>query len=455
MTNTTALIAVPPNLAFRGTSRDNVARPAPVHFMARFAFWTILILSLTNAIGVYVVAVKRLQDDTFELSAYPIVFGICTVIVLAFSKGRVRSTLLVVAWAFWLTYFLFGFLGKNQMTGSDIRGTLRVAIKPWMTAIGLPWLALRAISQDKIPRLFHVTVIVICLGAGIGFLQILLPGFMEGMLANQGRAEGLWGIPGNGGAICAFAVFLTLICPFKSRLMNWATRLILVAGVVTTLSRGAIAAMLLAWIVYAICSRQFWTLLKTAIGLALFWVITLAILESTEIATKPGHEQQRLSSVRAFLALEWGQKTFTDRTSLWQMGLDAILSKGGFLFGLGHGSMTNIVVTESQQIGPHNHYIYVLGNSGILAFLGFLALHFAYFQQAFKLTDRKARAAVIAIATVWAVYDWADNILIEHPTVGGIFACVVVVCAYAGRTQTQGRRPPMPMQHPSARPRPV
>jgi len=238
-------------------------------------------------------------------------------------------------------------------------------------------------------------------------------------------------------------------------LMNWLTRLILVAGVVTTLSRGAIAALLVAWVVYAICARQFWTLLKTAIGVALLWLITLAVVEATEVATKAGFEQQRLTSFRAFLSLQWGQRTFNDRTELWQSGIDSIVSKGGLLFGLGHGSMTNIVVTDYQQIGPHNHYLYVLGNSGILALLAFLVLHFAYLQQAFKFPNRQARAAVIAIATVWAVYDCADNILIDHPTVGGIFACVTVACAYAGRTQMPGRRPAMPMQHRLARPRPA
>jgi hypothetical protein len=82
-------------------------------------------------------------------------------------------------------------------------------------------------------------------------------------------------------------------------------------------------------------------------------------------------------------------------------------------------------------------------------------LHFAYVQQAFKLPDRQARAAVIAIATVWAVYDFADNILIEHPTVGGILACVVVAIAYARQPQPTRLRTALPIYNRMARSRAV
>jgi O-antigen ligase len=441
MPNPSMVFPRSPVLPYAGAARACLTRSPPIHVLARFAFWTIFILSLTNAIGVYVGIIKRVRhDETYELSAYPIIFGVCTVIVLAFSRGRLRSTLLVVAWVYWLLYFLGGFLGVLQITTIDLRSTLRVTVKPWMAIIGLPWLALRAISEDKVPRLIHVSVVLICFGAVIGFLQILVPGFMEGMLANPGRAEGLWTIPGTAGAICAMGLFLSLLSPFKSRVANWTTRLILVGGVASTLSLGAIAAMLVAWVVYAICARQFWTLLKSTIALALFWVIALAVLEVTEVATKAGHEQERLSSVRAFLSLEFREKTLNSRTELWEAGLNSIMSRGGFLFGLGHGSMARIVVTESQEIGPHNYYIYVLGNSGVFALFGFLALHFVLVQQAFKLPDRQARAAVIAIATVWAVYDFADNVLVEHSSFGAIFACVTVIIAYARPRQMARRR---------------
>jgi hypothetical protein len=428
---TVSKMPTPVALQGRGT------RVIPVHGLARFAFWTILLFSLTNVVGVIVGVMRRLHDAQYELSIYPIVFAICTAIVLAFTRGRKRSTLLIVAFGFWLIYFLGGFLGVNQITATNISHTLRLTLKPWMAIVGLPFLALRTISEDKVARLIHVTVVVTCLGAVVGLLQIIWSGFMEGLIANVGRAEGVWSNPATSGYVCSMVLFLSLAYPFRSHLVNWASRLILLAGVATSLSRGPLVALLIAWVVYAVSARRFGTLIKSAIALVAFLFITLSVIAATESVSK--NHEQRLASVRALLSGEWDAETLSNRTELWGPALDAILSKGGLVFGLGHGSMLSIVDTSVGGLQPHNYFLYVLGNSGIVALLALLVFHFALYHQALKVPDRVARAALFAIATIWALGNMVDDSLIGHPSTGAIFACMVVAVAYA-RPQQLVRR---------------
>jgi O-antigen ligase len=443
MASPSTLFPVPSRMPAFGASRGRIPRPQPVSALARFAFWTLLLLSLTNVIGFIIIWMRRLHDETFEFSIYPVIFAVCTVIVLTFSKARARSKLLLVAWAFWLVFFLGGFLGSMQITALDFRASLRVTLKPWMTLVGLPWLALRAISEDKLPRLIHVTVLVTCAGAVVGLLQLALPGFMTRLMADVGRAEGLWANPNTSGSICAMALFLSFLCPFKSHLLNWSSRLLLLAGVGASLSRVAILALVISWAVYTISARRFGTLVKSSFALLLFVAISLIVLGTME-AVSEFHEQ-RIATVRSMLSGKWDEKTFTGRTELWGPALDAILSNNGLLFGLGHGAMGTIVESSNGGLAPHNCYLYVLGNSGLFALIGLLAFHFTLFQQSFKCPKREQQAALLALATYWALAHFADDTLIGQPMCGAILACIVVTVAYARPRQLVQRQAARPI----------
>lgn len=448
----TTLFPAGRQVPMQGALTGRVARSAPIHGLARFAFWSILFISLTNPIGLFIAWMKRSQDETFQLSIYPAVFAICAAVVLVFSKPRVKSKLLVVAWVFWLLFFLCGFLGSMQIT-TDIRAALRVTVKPWMSLVGLPWLALRAVSEDKVPRLIHVTVILTCLGAAVGLLQVLMPGLMNMLLADVGRAEGLFLSPNTSGVICAMALFLTLLYPFQRHLLNWISRLLLLGAVGASLSRGAILALLISWLVYTVSARRFGTLIKSAVAIVVFLSTTILVLGTIEHMTKD--REYRITELRSLLLGNWESKTFTDRTKAWGPALDAILSKGALLFGLGHGSMGNIVGKVGDGIAPHNYYLYVLGNSGLLALFGLLAFHFMLFQQAFRTGQRQQQAALLAFACLLALAHMFDHGLIDYPATGAMLACIVVSVAYA-RPRAVLRRPALQrVYNGSPRPRPV
>jgi O-antigen ligase len=157
-----------------------------------------------------------------------------------------------------------------------------------------------------------------------------------------------------------------------------------------------------------------------------------------EILSK--QHEHRVSIVRSMLSGDLHAKSFTDRTELWGPALDAITSQGGLLFGLGHGSMGRIVGKAGEGLSPHNYFLFVLGNSGNFALFGLLAFHLALFQQGHKCPDRRQRAAIYGIASLWLLAHMVDNSLIGDPAMGAVFTCVVVAIAYARPNAPTARR---------------
>ena len=128
--------------------------------------------------------------------------------------------------------------------------------------------------------------------------------------------------------------------------------------------------------------------------------------------------------------------------SLWKASFSAIVQKGGLIFGLGHGSMVAVVETSNGGLAPHNYYLWMWGNSGILCLLMLLVFHFVLFQQAWKCPVPEVRAGLLAIATVLAVNHLFDSSFLEHPFVGALFSCVAVSLWYGKRQHIAARQRP-------------
>lgn len=404
--------------------RAPVARPVPIHAIARLAFWTIFLLSLTNLLGLLVIYLKGIYGEQFVLGIYPVTFSITAVLVFAFSRGRHSSSILLASWMFWLIYFLGGFLGTEQLTATYVRTTLGITLKPWMAIVGLPWLALRAISEDKFPRLIHTVVLVGCAGAVLSVVQVFVPGFMQDLYSAQGRGSGLWYNPNSGGVMCVLVLFLSLVQPFKRPWLNWLARLLLIVGVAVSFSRGALLALLVGWIVYGITARRFRSLVATAFAFALFVFSMLLLLDLIDVASP--HQAKRLEHVRSFLTGDWASDDADNRTELWQLTFQAIVDKGALIFGLGHGSMVGV----ADGLAPHNYYLNVLGNSGMIALLGLLVWNFVLAQQGWSCSRRETRAALLALATIIAVVHMVDSSFLGFPATGVIIACFTLAARY-------------------------
>jgi hypothetical protein len=425
------------------------ARAARISAIARTAFWFIYLLSLTNIMAAVMWYIAQVTGVEQEFGIYPVTFGICAALVLLFTKGRHHSPILTVAWIFWGIFAIGGFGGEYQLTGTYFRFVLEVVVKPWMTIVGLPWLALRAISEDKAPRLIKATVLVMAIGSVIAVAQVAIPGFLTELMQEQGRGTAFLINPNHFGVTAACVLFLSFIYPFERRWLNLAARIVLTAGLAVSFSRAAFLATFVAWIVYGVTAKRFGALFKSLLAVPILIGAILVTIELVE--TISPHQAQRFAAVKSFLHGEWANEETDNRTDLWRGTMQTIIEGDGVILGLGHGSMTRVV----GGLDPHNYYLFVWGNSGILALVALLAFHFILFQQAFTCQQPQTRAALLAIATLIAVAHIFDHSLIGRPHPGAILACMVVAVAYGRRAAIPQRvafRAGQPMIRPVVRP---
>ncbi|MEX2140401.1 MAG: O-antigen ligase family protein [Pirellulales bacterium] len=435
MPNPTLVAPGWPRMIVPRNHQGRAPRPISIHGIARFAFWAIFLLNLTNAMWLLVTYLRGIYGDEFELAIYPLSVAIATALVLVFSKGRHYSPILLAGWGFWLVFFLGGFLGTEQLTLKYFRHTVEVTLKPWITLVGLPWLALRAISADKLPRLIRAAVLVSSVGAVLAFVQVFIPGFMQELNVDAGRGSGFWVNPNSGGTMCGLALFLSLVHPFRWRWLNWTMRLLLIVGVAVSFSRAAMLALLVGWVVYGITAGRFRSLFASMLAFALFLISMFVVLDVID-AVSP-HQAKRLNYVRSFLEGDWSSDEADNRTAIWRAAFQAIVEKDGLIFGLGHGSMSVV----ADGLSPHNAYIHILGNSGIIALFGLLMWLFVLAQQAWKCRRRETRAALLSVVTMIALVLMFDSSFLGPPPTGVIVACFALAVCYG--------RAPSPSPFPS------
>ncbi len=406
--------------------------PTRISAIARTAFWFIYFLSLTNIMAGVMRYVGVLMGAEQELGIYPVTFAICAALVLMFTKGQHHSPILVVSWIFWGIYTVGGFAGEYQLTGTYFRFVLEVIVKPWMTIVGLPWLALRAISEDKAPRLLQVTVLTMCVGSVLAMAQVAFPGFMGDLITEPGRGAGFLINPNHFGFMSAAVLFLSFIYPFERKWVNFTARMLLAAGLVATFSRAAILGVLISWIVYGIANKRFGALFKSLIAIA---VVVAAVLISIEIIDAVSPQQAaRLQAVRSFLLGDVANEETDNRTGLWQATFEIIVERQGVIQGLGHGSMERIVPVGGG-LSPHNYYLLVWGNSGILASDCSSCVSFRPLPAGIHLPATANTSGTVSLATLFAVAHVFDHSLIGRPFPGALLACVVVAVAY-GRARS-------------------
>jgi hypothetical protein len=424
MASPTSVVPSWPRMTVPRAVPNPLARPKLVHPIARFAFWSIFLLSLTDALALLVTYLRTQYGQQFELAIYPVTFAVMAAIVLVFSNGRQKSAIFLAAWVFWLTFFLGGFLGSEQATAANVRYTLQVTLKPWMSIVGLPWLALRVIPAEKVPRLVRASVLIGSIGAILAFVQVFIPGFMQDINYADGRGSGFWINPNGGGIMCALLLFLSLTHPFQRRWLNWTTQFLLIVGVGVSFSRAALLSLIVGWVVYGIAAKRFRSLIGSAFVLVLFVASMIVALDTIE--TVSPDQARRVSFVRSFLQGDWSSDEADNRTGIWQATLQAVAEKRAFVFGLGHGSMGNV----AGGLAPHNAYLYVLGNSGIIALFGLFVWQFVIAQQGWSCARRETRAALLAIATIIALVHLFDSSFIDRASSGAVLACVVLAACF-------------------------
>jgi O-antigen ligase len=167
----------------------------------------------------------------------------------------------------------------------------------------------------------------------------------------------------------------------------------------------------------------------------------------SQVTTSKG-TAKRLERFGSVLKGDVQESQQNDRLALWRFGWQAIMHDP--IFGLGHRTMDN-VVPIGTGIGPHNYYLYVWGNSGILAILAFLYLLFVLWKISGQCGEQKARAALYAATSMIVVVAFTDHAFMNGQTFGLIFATMVAM-AYYLKAEKPVMRMPMATMPPPRRP---
>ena len=190
--------------------------------------------------------------------------------------------------------------------------------------------------------------------------------------------------------------------------------------------------------VYGIAMKRFRIVLQIGIAFLFVAIVGSFIVDQMKSSSTKIFES-RLTRFGALLQGNFeGDRQADDRFALWGYGWRAVMREP--ITGQGHRFM-DTVVPLGGGFGPHNYYLYVWGNSGILAFVSFLAFLIVLGLMAWRCTETKSRASVLAITTMIATIAMVDHSFLNNVFFGPIFAIMVAIAYHLKPEKKKGFRP--------------
>lgn len=414
----------------------------PGRRVSKLALYVFLLLLAFNTLNIGSIFRLLFRGDTWEdrFPVNPIMFVVLAIPIVVLTKNpRMRVTYFHGAWLFWIVYTLGGFLGPDQITFLSPYRLAQGIIKIWISIIGFPWLAFRVIDEANLVKYMRVLCILIGVGAVFSIVQMLNPQMYQEITRGGGRGAGLWIDPNVGATMCACGLLLSLMFPFRLIVANVGLRVLLVCGMGSTLSRAGILACLLSLLLYGILLRRWTAILKTA-----FFTIMLGIgvILALEPLTQSHIEGLAKRAEGIQQMLQGGVKTqmLQGRWGLWQQGFN--YAAKNWIRGRGHGSMNyaiKIAYLESEgrwhAAGPHNYYIFVLGNSGIAALFALLLFMANMVWIGFRSQVTRVRAGLISLVLVFALLACSDHSMFAFQFFGAIFGAFALAGHHARKRE--------------------
>jgi hypothetical protein len=409
------------------------------------ALWLVMMLLIFDLLNIGALY-TRLFGSVVPIN--PLAFALFGLPIIAMTaRPKYKSHYFPVAWGFWAVYSFGGLLGTQPVSGVFLYLTLQKVFKVWISLIGIPLLVSRAVDEQTLPKYIRLASLMITLGALLAIVQLFRPEFkiFAEATSGGGRGAGLWINPNLCATMCCAGLLFMLIAPFKFPPINLVIRTIMLAGIFATLSRGGIIASFMALMVYGFMAMRFMTMIKAISVAVLFSVIGIVSLEPLTQSSIPGLAA-RARGVQEILKGGGGiaEETKQGRMQLWMGGLRVV--KRHWIRGLGHGSMHAAIPTkflESEgrwhKIGPHNYFIFVWGNSGLMGILGFLIYLANMARMSWNCKDKQNRAVLIAMVAMIFLLCLASHSLLDNQFVGPVIAVFVMVAEFGRR-----KRPGVP-----------
>ena len=278
----------------------------------------------------------------------------------AFGVTLVQGTFLQVAYASqYLFYLLLGFLLLSGYFSRAIR----------FEQVDVSLRILRAVGL-----VFALGVIVSAWAGPLYQLGDLVGGF------ERQRALGFVGNPNSAGPV--LLVFLALVFfvpPTRRRGIHWVLLGTILVALILTTSRGANIAILLSLILLTFAQGAKLMVTRRISGrlIAGSWLaLWLGTLVATIFILAPGNtELPLITTVKDAFGLSEGNALgpdFATRTNYWQKGLNTWNDASPLEVVFGQGFRGSQTVAAGVWVTPHNAYVAMLGDFGLVGLLLFL-----------------------------------------------------------------------------------
>jgi O-antigen ligase len=394
--------------------------------------WTFAIFFVTVALNGFVVfnRVYYAGKDT-ELATYPATTALVLLFVLATTKERSQGIYFWSAWTFWIFFNLVGFVNATSVSAENYRVVFVTMIKSWINLIGIPWMAFRIISPDKLPRYTKILVVTVAVGSIMCLVQTAYPElFIYIRNLDTMRGAGTWENANNAALVMMLALILSRLVQWQNPVLKWLVYLTLLAGFVGTFSRGAIISFIAGEITYLIVVRNYKRMFLVGTFLTLFvgtWITIGFLVHNNTITIEKKEIRTRVQSLSNLFIGKASEDFEQGRLYLWRAGVQDVLDDGSLLFGLGHNGM----IKTSLGFAPHNEYIQYFAEGGLIgltAFVGFLCTIAYVFS---RCKDRAIRATLLSMIVAYAVYCMNGDKIFAIQMTGPFFAILVMWSHYS------------------------
>jgi len=376
----------------------------------QWVFYLLFIYSYLN-IGVLVTRIFK-QSIPINIVIFVVAFGF--IILRAPYKFYPK-------YSFWVYIFLFlfvlgGYIGPSADYGYQ---SIQSIFKHWIVHLGLPWLAL--ISVEKQHFRFYLKTILILGAAGGVFSLIQIPFFSVFQIiigSSTVRTAGFWFNPNNAAMMLLATLFLTGSFSSSKKILVLILRVLIIVGIITSFSRTAIVLLFLGGVYYAFVMKRTKLIILTCVGGVVF-SIGLAI----NMSKFSEHQQKRITSLVQIASND--EVDADNRSALWIYASVAVLERGP-IFGLGHTSMDHIVPLAARGLGPHNYFIWIWGNSGLMGLLGLFIYLIAMYIIAKGIRVRNIKAGALIIVITIGGYDILAHDIMSHQMTGTLTAMLIL-----------------------------
>jgi O-antigen ligase len=367
----------------------------------------------------------------------PIIVLMVSLLVLLTTAPTSHGPFFYAGVIYCAVFTIFGFMGPHFLGFTGLYGTLEAIVKHWIAIVLVPWMVMRVMTVDRIPQFVKSIVVLSCVGAILSALQVVAVPIFGAWVTDKGRGAGFWINPNCCAPILGIALILAWAIPFRNRRTNLLVQVLLITGILATLSRSGLIALMIAFVVRAWVGKDFRSLIKSVgltvlIGLA--GVLVLAGLSLEKRSSERLEMLGRMFEMRAETSADTGTRLET-----WQAAFQ-LVSEHWFT-GRGHTSMVHVLYQGGRVEGglaAHNYYLYVWGNSGILALIALLFYFGTGFKQSLRCVPSRIRGATGAIVALLVVISMFDSSILATQYAGAFLAPLTVLLRYARRGTATG-----------------